>query len=653
MLKWFGWTLFLLLSLDGFAQRERVHLDLDKYSCKAGDTIYIKGVVFKGTRPSRSSNLYICLYREGGIPLQRYTFPLQHGEAIGQVILPDSLPTDNYYILALTKQQLNYDTSDFFSVPVLVYNRDKPAIRNHKRPILNPASTTSGTIKGITWITSLYEGQLSSLLTVDSGSDSRHLQVIHPLTKDSILGATVVLDNSSRQKYCLFPVNSSRYDEVLLLFEDSLLIGRQVIHLKDYPRLIQLTTDTLDTEPFGYNAWKLDIPGPGVWNTSIEVTDADRSLPSSAPITRLNDSYTDNFTIPDSLVDTAYISYSGKATRDSGKKIKDAFSQQIVIAGVRDSNYIFMKTVDIDPAGNFRLDSLSFSGVIDLQFQINKDQDGSNNDIQLSLARFTPPVVDAAALERNWEDDKELIGKKDTAFTRSELQQYELSKFKTLKAAVVRGWKNPRNELDEKYANGPFSEPAMEFYDLRSDSSEYNRDIFWYLNVQGGRLSYDPQARCMVDYAGHHPIHYFVDEVEYHSADDIRMFEFDRLAYVKILESDFLSTERPSFELNPVVKSGPFAIPEQKTAINVCIYTRKGTDFRTMRGGMNKATIMGYSKILPFTSDKVTLFWHPQESGRSFNIHFNNAETTKKFRVKVEAINQTGEIIHYETVVSR
>ena len=92
-------------------------------------------------------------------------------------------------------------------------------------------------------------------------------------------------------------------------------------------------------------------------------------------------------------------------------------------------------------------------------------------------------------------------------------------------------------------------------------------------------------------------------------------------------------------------------IPDQKTAINVCIYTRKGKDFRTMRGGMTGMPIRGYSDIIRFSSNKTTLFWHPTESGHTFNIRFNNSEEAKRFRVKVEAMNYKGQIIHYETVV--
>jgi hypothetical protein len=649
----------LLFFFMGFGQRERIHVDFDKYSCRAGDTIYFKGVIFKGLYPtSVSTSLYVSLYTENGGLLQRSVFPIVHGQSIGQVILPDTIATNNYYVLAYTKEQLNYDSLDFFSVPILVYNREKPAIVYHKIQTLRPSSATASTIKGISWTTSVFNGKLSSLLEIDSGSNARNLQLISPVSQDSMLRADVTLTNSNREKYSLFPIDTTKENEVLLLYEDSKLLGRQVIHLKDKPRAIKLITDTLNTSPFGYNSWRLEIPDSTVYFTSITVADADRSQSSPSPITRLEDPYTDNFTVPESLIDTAFISYSGKATKESGGRIKDAFSQEIAIAGVQDSNFIFTKVMKMDATGNFRLDSLIFFGTIDLQFQLNKGEDEHAKDVRLSTSKFIPPVVDTSVFQTHWEEDVVPVGKMDSSYTKTELEKSEFAKFKPLEAVVVRSRKNYREELDKKYTTGPFSEPALYSYDLRNDKSDYDRDIFWYINTQCNRLRYDPANECLHDALGH-PIHYFVDEVEYEDSHALLMFDFDRLAYIKILESDFLSTKDPMFKFEDAdsVKGLPnssiqkLRLPDQKTAINVCLYTRKGTDFRTMRGGLNKVALKGYNEILRFNTDKVTLYWDPLAFGHTFRIRFNNAETTKRFRVKMEGMSNTGKIIHFETIV--
>jgi len=61
--------------------------------------------------------------------------------------------------------------------------------------------------------------------------------------------------------------------------------------------------------------------------------------------------------------------------------------------------------------------------------------------------------------------------------------------------------------------------------------------------------------------------------------------------------------------------------------------------------------ITGYTKIIPFASDKITLYWHPMELGHTFHIQFNNSETATGFRLKVDAMNYIGQVMHYEKVV--
>src|ERR1700722_428583 len=115
------WSLFLFNYYSAFSQRERIHLDLDEYSCRAGDTIYFKATVFKGPLPvAKSTVLYVQLYTDSGVLLKQSAFPIVYSQGLGQVIFPDTLPTANYWLVAFTRQQLNFDTTDLFSVPVLV-----------------------------------------------------------------------------------------------------------------------------------------------------------------------------------------------------------------------------------------------------------------------------------------------------------------------------------------------------------------------------------------------------------------------------------------------------------------------------------------------------------------------------------------------------
>jgi len=471
------------------------------------------------------------------------------------------------------------------------------------------------------------------------------------VSPDSILVADIVFDSAHRWKYADFPADTTQPTQSLFLYEDSTLIARQFIPATKRKPNIRLTPDIVDTSPGGYNSWDLKFSDSIAYCMSITVSDADRSVASPATIDKLVEAYTDDLTLPNHLVDSSYITLTGKATKENylfgGKKIKDPFSREIVMSGVRDSNFVFIRTVRIDDDGKFVLDSLFFFGNIDLQYQINKEEDGSTKNIHLTLAKFVFPSIDSSCFN-DWIDDDIPIGKEDTFFTTKELSRYELSKIKTLKAAVVKAWKSHRNELDNRYTTGPFSEPAMYSFDLRTYDNPYVRDLGTFLSRECPGLAYDPTNGLVYDPGGR-SIHYYVDQTEYDS-EGVRMFDLDKIAYVKVLESDWLSTARPTFSLEG--PSTGLKIPvSNPTALNILIYLRKGHDFRTMRGGLNKIAVKGYDNILPFKTDKVTLFWNPWASGNEYRIKFFNNEKTKRFRLKVEGISRTGKVIYFERII--
>ena len=188
----------------------------------------------------------------------------------------------------------------------------------------------------------------------------------------------------------------------------------------------------------------------------------------------------------------------------------------------------------------------------------------------------------------------------------------------------------------------------MYSFDLRTYDNPYVRDLGSFLSRECPGLTYDPTTG-LVNNPGGGEIHYYVDQTEY-DAGGVQMFDFNRIAYVKVLESDWLSTARPTFALDG--PSTGLKIPvSNPTALNILIYLRKDRDFRTMRGGLNKISVKGYDKILLFKADKVTLLWDPWAAGNEYRMRFTNNETTRRFRVKVEGISYTGKIIYYETIV--
>jgi hypothetical protein len=641
-------------------QKERVFLDLDSYTARAGQGIFFKAYITRGLELSRySSDLYVNVYSKSGEQLSQQVFPIVMGLSKGQIFFTDSVPTANYYVVAYTRAQLNYPSTHLFSVPVLVYNQEKLASVSLQKPVPYKNTGTSGVVNHITWVTRQSERGLSSSLAIDSTSSERHLVLVAPGQGNPSLEAELSLSNSAPQKQGLFAPNRQGDIQPFYLYEDSTLIGRQFIKLKDLKQNVDVVADSLDLLPYSYNSLEIRMPDSAVYYTSISIEDADRSSDAPLFITSLHDSYTEDLTLSIKDADTSYISFSGTATRLSGKNITDELSKEIFLAGIKDTSYLFTKTVSINEKGKFRLDSLIFFDSLALQFQVNKPEDGRTKDLKLNLTRNAPPSIDASSAISAWQDEPAPFQEKDIAYTKKEKEVDNLTKMKFLHPAIVKGRKDMKKELDHTYASGSFSEPALYSYDLRNYNGEYNRDIFSYIDAQGGRLRYDRVGDTLQDPLGH-CVHYYVNEIQYDHLS-LRMFDFSSIAYVKILESDFLPVTKTVDDIaknctgfgKDTVQKLKLHLTGQQTPVNVLIYTRKGKDFRSMPGGLNTVFIKGYDRILPFTPDNRTLCWRPWEKGHNFRIHFNNSESCSKIRVKVSGITADGRIAWCEKVFNR
>jgi len=642
----------LLATMTAYGQNERVYLHVDKYSCRVADTLWFKAYIMKGTSPSSvSTNLYVELFTPEGVPLSRDVFPIFQGISIGQIKVPDSLVTGNYFLRAFTRYQLNYDTVDFFNAPIMVFNKERPRFSHHRKPAPVFNQETSGIIKGILWTTTLHGGELSSMLAIDSARGLRNLRLVEPLMKDSGMVASIVLGQGQRQKYCLFPLDTTRENQELLLFEDSVLIGSQYLHLHSSSTKAELQADTLDLAPGGYNSWEIKFPGTDIYSASISISDAEGMNPVPASIVGLDNSRTEDLTRPIDQADTSFLTFDGKATRTSGKAIKDEFSREILLAGARDSNFLFTKTLRMDDIGHFKLDSLFFFDTVALHFQINKEDDGSTKNIRVQLTKFVPPAGDSSLFATSWLDDSVPMGKSDTFYSKKDLRIYELGKIKTLQPVIVKGWKSPRHELDHQYTSGVFSEPAMFSFDIRTERRFHDIGAYLRANLprfQGGFGLADPP----VDPTGH-PFLFFVDEQNY-TWGELSMFDWDRIAYIKCFENEFIGDDdfiRWKNNMPHGFTKGSGGASIDKTPMIISIYLRKGKDFRTMPGGLNKIDVRGYTRVLRFQPDHATILWEPRLFCNSCRIHFYNNEFAKRFRIVVEGLDCMGHQIHLEKIV--
>jgi len=646
----------VLISTGSFSQGalERVYLQCDKYTCHSGDTVWFKGYVLRSTYPTTlSTNLYVELYTPKGTLLSRDIFPILNGVSIGQLKIPDSIPTNNYYIRAFTRYQLNFDSTDLFTVPVVVFNMDRPQKVPLKRKIISSDQVVSGVVQGITWTSSIHDGKLYSMLMEDSTQEKKKLHLVKTSGDNSGYSADITLEQPFSQQTALFPLGGNHETATLLLYEDTVLIGRQYLSFKENPWSADFSPDTLDLTPFGYNSWQIKFPDTALYTASVSVTDAERSYTPAASIGNLRDSRTEDLARPILQADAAFISFVGKAVQQSGKKIQDKFSSDILLAGSRDSNFLFYRVVTLDSAGNFSLDSLFFFGEIDLGFRVNKEEDGSAKNVRLALERFIPPASDSILLTTNWEDDSLPIGRPDTSLNGTEVRTRVMSRIKTLKPVEVKAWKNPRKELDDRYTSGAFNEPSMYSFDVRQETRFHNISSYLAFAFPGFHGGFSFQD--LPEDATGHPYIFFVDEnpVPWWQ---VCYMDWSTIAYIKVLRSDFLADD-PWVKWTTGVSAGfsiiggALGVPTTNSPYEICIYTRKDKDWRTVPGGMNKISVKGYSTIVPFKPDGVTLCWDPFIFGNGCRIRFHNNAFARRFRVVVEGFNYKGEIVHMEKIL--
>jgi len=417
---------------------------------------------------------------------------------------------------------------------------------------------------------------------------------------------------------------------------------------------INLNTDTLDTAPFGYNSWEIEIPDSVQYISSLSVVPKDRSISPPININSLMDSRTENLTIPVKELDTALITFTGMIKKKySNKIIKDPFSKTLSITGVRDTSYVFFRNVDQDDKGNFKLDSLRFYGRIKMQFRINKDEDGSNDNVRSILDHRRLPNLDTATYQSQWEDDSEKISI-DTIYTPKEVHKYDMSKIKTLQPAIVKHYKSPREELDNRYSTGPYSEPMALAYDVRTETRYSDIGSFLRQNfgMQGGFGPSDAPT-----YPGH-PVRFFVNDQsqQWWMVCDL---DFKTLAYIKGGElTGYQETPFERFQNGENVSSrfsfsgsGGLKVPTDSSPFAVMIYVRKGKDWRTFPSDVNSIEVKGYDSLINFTHDRLTLYWNPFIITNKFRARFTNGEYSTGFRLIIEGINTNGQVIHQEKLV--
>ncbi len=331
------------------------------------------------------------------------------------------------------------------------------------------------------------------------------------------------------------------------------------------------------------------------------------------------------------------------------------------------SNYFY--ALSPEHTGILRQTGLVFYDTARIYFSFNKNKT-NNNQIAFSKFNFTQPILNSINNYKEYliKDTPGIVFNFNTSLYQYYLKSNSIKKFneeKTLKSVVIktsgrRNWQNdPLVKMDGKYASGMFSGGATGYaVDVLHDEKSWTKlDIYNYLrsampsllignfNLTGGRpLTYNGKGVLI-----------YIDEHEM-TTSDLENISLSQVAYIKLI---------PYF-----LGSGPEAgVAGLQPALSV--YTRKGDDLidrRPTEKDLGMVKIAGYSPLKEFyspdysesntgsgTDARTTLLWIPyvltDKVNRKVPVIFYNNDFTKRIRIVLEGINETGKMIRIEKIV--
>jgi hypothetical protein len=116
--------------------QEKIEVHLAQESLFSGEILWFKIYITSSLFPDEelSSLVFIELVNSENASILRKKVLIDHGEAPGELEIPDNLPTGIYYILAYTNWMKNFGELTFFSKKILIINPDQPLINTSNNP---------------------------------------------------------------------------------------------------------------------------------------------------------------------------------------------------------------------------------------------------------------------------------------------------------------------------------------------------------------------------------------------------------------------------------------------------------------------------------------------------------------------------------------
>lgn len=211
-------------------------------------------------------------------------------------------------------------------------------------------------------------------------------------------------------------------------------------------------------------------------------------------------------------------------------------------------------------------------------------------------------------------------------------------------APVVVTARNMHRTLDKNYTTGIFAQRAEYAVDLRQSQKEF--DLLRHLKEKIPGLDFTEIGPKLSITYHNQPVGIYIDEWEVMPGQlNLYRFNVHFLAYAKILTT----------------------FPSQGNFVNaLALYTRQGADIDGVSAGLNKEKLAGYDPIAmastpdysnnkrsDYADNRISLYWDPMLRNGESRIRFYNNDYTKKFRVVIQGVSTSGELLQFETVVGR
>lgn len=670
--------------------QERVYLHLDKNDCIAGDTLWYKAYVTADRMPYAPSTVYyVDLFNDSGRLLRDDKCILIDGVGEGQIKLPDTLKTNNYWIQAYTTLQYKHDSATIFKAPIVAYNPENYQKIPHYSFWDPYADTVDDYDRGI----NLYSNLLDSGIECNINASFPFNRWDRDLTLELKAGKqptkNVVIKISKDHPRLHIRIDLSGVFgnlHIRLLDQDKLLSQEQINIPYWNSDSVTIRYDSLNTNPHGDNLWSVIVHDSSACNLSVSITDADRV--SKQPINILNMANmmdTVKAVDPNRLfaVDDHYLELNGYARNQKG----DPFKASSLAAIIGQDSSRSVVTIPLRADGYYSYKNFIYLDSFHIDFQRNNHK-WNEGDVKLQFLGHSIPGFRIP----DYFKKEDSIEREDTSVifeTEPPARRAGFNSMKQLKTIVIKeSYRDHIMKLNNKYCQG--TEIAPYNFDLVHEPDPYVYDIMGWMrkNVPGFHynLGLDPSPGV---YGISSPLMFFID------GERVRWQDFDRLslveiAYVKCIpdfqgEDDpfqdaldsqanhsmhpmffedatsMAPTPIPSFQgkapppsdISKVMSSMATSKGPDLTHFAVFMYSRHREDWWLAPTNLNQVILPGFAKILHFNPNgdkRWTLYWNPHQENK-FKIHFTNNMYTKHFRITIEGIDQKGDFIHYDKVI--